>query len=99
MAARKNKGTKDRPWDEKTREKIQTSMLLNALQDHVLGKNKMKTTQIRAAEILLKKSLPDLAVLGLSIDFDAEGENLVTQAIRHVTGQTKGLPDIDGKAG
>lgn len=42
------------------REKIKASMLLNRLQDHVEGKVEMTSTQIRAAEILLKKCLPDL---------------------------------------
>lgn len=46
--------------DDKTREKIKTSQLLNRLQNHAFGKNKMTTTQIRAAEVCLKKTLPDL---------------------------------------
>ena len=44
----------------KTRERIQTSMLINRLEDHMLGKVELSTTQVRSAEILLKKSLPDL---------------------------------------
>jgi len=45
---------------EKWRAKIKASMLLNRLRDHALGKVEMTPTQVRAAEILLKKSLPDL---------------------------------------
>lgn len=60
MAARKNKGTKDNPWPDSVRSKIQSSMLLNRLEKHVVGKVEMSPTQVRAAEVLLKKSLPDL---------------------------------------
>ena len=55
MAAR-NKAT----HDYKTRQKIQISQLINSLTNHVLGKSEMSSTQVRAAEILLKKTLPDL---------------------------------------
>lgn len=55
MAARKN-----RKCHESTREKIQTTQLINRLTNHVLGKNEMSSTQVRAAEILLNKSLPNL---------------------------------------
>ena len=60
MAARTRKGTKDKPWPEVTRERIQASMLINALQNHVFGKNDMKPTQVQAALGLLKKAMPDL---------------------------------------
>ena len=46
--------------DEETRAKIQATQLINRLQNHALGKNDMSATQIRAAEIVLKKTLPDL---------------------------------------
>ena len=42
------------------RQRIQTSQLLNRLNDHVHGKCQLSQTQVRAAEILLKKALPDL---------------------------------------
>jgi len=55
MAAR------NKAWTpEKVRERIQTSMLINRLSDHALGKTEMSATQVRAAEILLKKAVPDL---------------------------------------
>lgn len=76
MAARKNKGTKDSPWDEKTRSKIQTSMLLNRLLNHCLTKEDdkdykqkyMQQSQVNAALGLMKKVLPDLTALQLSGD-------------------------------
>lgn len=47
-------------WIEETRQKVQASQLINRLQDHVLGAVELSSTQVRAAEILLKKTLPDL---------------------------------------
>lgn len=35
-------------------------MLVNRLENHALGKNELSATQIKAIEILLRKSLPDL---------------------------------------
>lgn len=46
--------------DEETRAKIKTSQLLNRLQDHVLGSVELSSTQVRAAEVVLRKALPDL---------------------------------------
>jgi hypothetical protein len=65
MAARITKGTKDVPWDERTRQRIKTSMLVNRLSDHVLGDASMSATQIRAAEILLNKTLANLTATEL----------------------------------
>src|SRR3990167_11121464 len=45
---------------DKTREKIRASMLVNRLQDHVEGKAEMSSTQVKAASVLLAKTLPDL---------------------------------------
>lgn len=49
--------------DERTRAKIQTSQLINRLMEHVNGTIEMTTTQVRAAEILLRKTLPDLQTI------------------------------------
>lgn len=57
MAARSSKVLLHEQW----REKIQASMLLNRLRDHALGKCDMSPTQVRAAEVLLRKTLPDLS--------------------------------------
>lgn len=68
MAARKTKGTKDVPWDQRTRDRIKTSMLVNRLSDHVLNDAKMSQTQIRAAEILLNKTLANLSATEITGD-------------------------------
>lgn len=61
MAARLRRNHQD-----EVRAKIQASQLINRLQDHVDGTVEMSATQLRAAEILLKKSLPDLTATELS---------------------------------
>lgn len=49
--------------DDNTREKIRTAQLINRLQKHVDGDVELSQSQIRAIEILLKKSLPDLSAV------------------------------------
>lgn len=64
MAARKRKIR----HDDETRAKIQTSQLINRLTDHVFGKVELSATQVRAAETLLRKTLPDLTATELTGD-------------------------------
>lgn len=45
------------------RSRIRTSQLMRRLKKHALGQIQMTATQIKAAEILLKKTLPDLAAV------------------------------------
>jgi hypothetical protein len=49
--------------DDATRERIQATQLVNRLQDNALGKLKVEMTpgQVRSAEILLRKKIPDLS--------------------------------------
>ena len=46
------------PYD---RTKIKVGVLLEMLEAHATGRRKMDASQVRAAEILLKKVLPDLS--------------------------------------
>ncbi len=50
------------------REKIQASQLINVLQKHALDPEsaEISSTRLKAIEILLKKSLPDLGSLEVS---------------------------------
>ncbi len=66
MAAR----TRKIKHDDFTRQRIQTSQLVNRLQSHVDGKVELSSTQVTAALGLLKKSLPDLAATQISGDED-----------------------------
>lgn len=62
---------------EETRQKIRVSQLLNRLQNHADGEVDLTPTQLRAVEILLKKSLPDLS----SIELKGDAENPLKMVI------------------
>jgi hypothetical protein len=57
MAARKNKVTLSERW----KDRISATMILNRLVSHVEGNLELSPTQIKAADIILKKVVPDLA--------------------------------------
>ena len=61
MAARLRKTHQD-----DVRTKIQASQLINRLTDHALGRVELTATQVRAIEILLRKSIPDLTAVSLN---------------------------------
>lgn len=65
MAARMRKTHQD-----DVRAKIKTSQLINRLSDHALKDRKLETSQVRAIEVLLKKTLPDLSAMQHSGDKD-----------------------------
>lgn len=64
----------------KVRERIKTSMLLKRLHDHILGKQEVSQTQLKAIEILLKKSLPDLQAIEATHRGDAERPIVIQSA-------------------
>lgn len=64
MAAR----TKKIRHDENTRLKIQAAQLINRLSDHANGKVDLSPTQVRAIEVLLRKTLPDLSDVRMEVD-------------------------------
>lgn len=64
--------------DQRTRDQIQTTQLLKRLISHVHGECEMTATQVRAAEIVLKKSLPDLQATQISGDADNPVHNVTT---------------------
>lgn len=67
MAARLRKHHQD-----EVRTKIQASQLINVLQNHALGldEKEIKPSRLKAIEILLRKSVPDLSSVELSGDAD-----------------------------
>jgi|SRR5690606_6145311 len=69
MAARLNKR-----HQEMVRQKIQASQLINRLTDHALGnlEKPLDATQVRAIEILLNKSLPNLTSMELSGELETK---------------------------
>ncbi len=74
MAARKNKVNLTDAW----KAKIQASVISGRLYDHMQGKVEMTSTQIKAADILLKKLIPDLARTELT----GENGGAIEQSIR-----------------
>lgn len=68
--------------DEATRQRIRVTQLVRLLDKHAFGEVKMEATQIKAAEILLKKSLPDLSHSDIAMDPSA---NTLKVEITHFT--------------
>ena len=66
---------------EDVRKKIQVSQLLNVLQNHALGEtDELSPTRMKAIEILLRKSMPDMASVTISGDSDQPLQHIVTWA-------------------
>jgi len=64
---------------EDVRKKIQVSQLLNVLQNHALGETEeLSPTRMKAIEILLRKSMPDMASVTISGDSDQPLQHIVT---------------------
>ena len=59
---------------EMTRSAIQATLLVKRLQAHAMGELELTREQIKAIEILLKKTLPDLS----SVELTGDPENPVT---------------------
>jgi hypothetical protein len=73
MAARLRKMHQD-----DVRAKIQTSQLINRLESHALGEVELSATQIKAIEVLIRKTLPDLSSVELKGDPDNPIETVQT---------------------
>ena len=85
MAARKKRGTIDKPWEDNVRLKIKTSMLINRLSDHVEGKVELSATQVSAGLGLLKKTVPDLSAVEHSGEINTrEARDLSDQELAHI---------------
>ena len=75
MAARKNRGTETLPEDWKN--KIKATAILNRLNECVNGEVELNAQQIKAADIILKKLVPDLARTELT---GKDGEDIKIQS-------------------
>lgn len=86
MAARLRK-----THQEDVRLKIQVSQILNVLQNHALGTlTELAPTRLRAIEILLKKTLPDLVNLEAS---GPDGGPIQVQRVRLKMTPVEELPE------
>lgn len=70
MAAKK--GMSIREGQEHFRRNVNAGQIRSRLQKHIDGEIELSSTQLRAAEILLKKVQPDLS----ATDFTSEGERI-----------------------
>ncbi len=82
MAARKNRGTKDTPMQEDWKKKIQATAIMNRLNECVEGRVELSSQQIKAADILLKKIVPDLSRSELT---GKDGEKLSMTPVLNLT--------------
>jgi len=72
--------------DEHTRQTIKVTQIINRLTNHMNGECDMSNSQIKAAEILLKKALPDLQAVSVTTE-DEEGNKIplnVNVVFKHV---------------
>lgn len=76
--------------DDETRAKIQTSQLINRLSDHVFGKVVLDSSQVRAIEVLLRKTLPDLSAIDMTAKHDVS--DALVDLLKAVDGKSRGLP-------
>lgn len=70
------------------RAKIQASQLINVLQNHALGKTEeLPMSRMKAIEILLRKSLPDLS----AVQLEGAGEDgaILHEIVRRVVDPQK----------
>lgn len=91
MAARLNKLHQD-----DVRSKIQASQLINVLTNHALGKTKtIEATRLKAIEILLRKSLPDLSAVELTGPAGGPVQVAAIDATKLTPEQLRALSSID----
>lgn len=55
---------------DEVRAKIQASVLIGLLESHAMGETELSASRIKAIELLLKKSIPDLQSIELTGDED-----------------------------
>lgn len=78
MAARLNKR-----HTEDIRTKIQASQLINVLQNHALSEDsELSMSRMKAIEILLRKSVPDLSSVQLDASLSGKVDNNLTITFR-----------------
>lgn len=61
--------------DDRTRAKIQTSQIINRLEKLVKGEIDMSPQQVNAANILLRKTLPDLSAVTMDANVTVSHED------------------------
>ncbi len=87
MAARLRKKHQD-----DVREKIKVSQLVNLLTEHALNPNKeIAQSRIKAAEVLLKKAMPDLSAVEMTQHEELPAEDVLVDRILSLIGNNPEL--------
>jgi hypothetical protein len=96
MAARKIAVRLSEEW----RTRIKSARIVERLQRHSLGEEEMTQTQIKAAEILLRKCIPDLASVQHSGEVSHRtAREMTVDELRHIAaGSSTGTASEDGSA-
>lgn len=101
---------KKRNWvDPRTREKIRTTQIVNRLQRFALGQmepNKTKQVemtpaQVKAAQVLINKTLPDLSSSEI-VQYEADNPKELYDKLKKLLGEeiaVKAFPDMEEKYG
>jgi hypothetical protein len=58
---------------EEMRKKIQTTLLIKRLENHAFGELELSASQIKATEILLNKSIPNLSQQNIDANINHTG--------------------------
>jgi len=85
MARRKNRGTADRPMSEDWKNKIRAGVILDRLNKCVAGEIEMTPQQVRAADIILKKIVPDLSKSEVTGADGGAVKSDISITVRHVS--------------
>lgn len=81
---------------DSARKAIQVHKIMRSLQRHIDGEYEMSPTQIRAAEILLKKALPDLQSVELSGEVGTSDVRELSRASLVALASGEGIAAEDG---
>jgi hypothetical protein len=65
---------------DEVRARIQASVLIGLLESHAMGETELSASRIRAIELLLKKSIPDLQSVEITGDSDAPVTHVIKWA-------------------
>lgn len=77
-------GKERKAMSDEWRTKIQTGMIIYRCNEHIKGNIELSATQVKCAQMLLNKVLPDLKAVEHSGEVD----------VNHVTGITRTIVDV-----
>jgi hypothetical protein len=82
MHKRRASGSNSVAYADAVRSRIRAGLITNYLTNHLLGHITLSATQVRAAEILLRKVVPDLSEHSGAIDLNVRGRDELIGKLR-----------------